>query len=319
MQNERKHLEELFRKYQMGLVTEEEKTLIARWLIQLDVIGQLTTEQLAAKQALSKGDLKEHFFPIEITKPIRFPTWIRSVAASILILSMIAGIFYFNNKNHYWASPIAFREMATGSSDIKVIILGDGTKITLNRKSRLKYPVSFGGRTREVFLSGEAFFEVTHNPKRPFKVHTDKLDIQVLGTSFNIQASGVDKELSVSVASGKVGVTPTKAKIKTYMLVTGDQLSYNRSTGKFSQSRVDVANIKAWQTGTFIFRNETLENITHQLERYYKVSILFKNKSLLTKQISLKVKNQRIDTVMKALSISAEFRYRIDGNKVVIW
>ncbi|MNK15186.1 fec operon regulator FecR [compost metagenome] len=319
MQNERKHLEELFRKYQTGLVTEEEKTLIARWLIQLDVNGELTPDRLAAKQALSQGDLKEHFFPIEIAKPIRFPVWIRSVAASLLILSTIAGLFYFNNKSHYWAPPTTLREMTTGTTEIKVITLGDGTKITLNRKSRLKYPSSFSGKTREVFLIGEAFFEVTHNPKRPFKVHTDKLDIQVLGTSFNIQASGVDKELSVSVASGKVGVTPTKAKIKTYMLVTGDQLSYNRSTGKFSQSLVNVANIKAWQTGKFIFRNETLENIAHQLERYYKATILFKNKSLLTKQISLKVKNQSIDTVMKALSISAEFRYRIEGNRIVIW
>lgn len=322
MQKERKQLEELFQKYQQGLVTEEEKALIARWLIHLDVIGQLSHEQLQARQELSQSDLKNHFAPKESpsAKITRFPVWIRSVAACLLIISTIAGIFYFNNKSHPPTTNLAtFQQMTTGSGEMKTITLTDGTRITLNNESRLKYPVTFNGATREVFLTGEAFFEVAHNPAKPFEVHTDELDVQVLGTSFNVKAYGGDKELSVSVATGKVGVLPVGAKDKTYMLLPGEELAYSRSTGKFSQSKIDAVDISAWQKGKFIFSNETLENITRQLERYYKVTFLFNNKSVLAKQISLKVKNQSISTVMKAMSISGEFRYKIEGNKITVW
>lgn len=322
MQKERKQLEELFQKYQQGLVSEEEKVLIARWLIQMDVIKQLTDKQLQARQALSQSDLKNHFFPKESpsAKITRFPGWIRSVAASLLILSAITGFFYFNNKSHHLAiSPVAFRQTTTETGEMKIITLTDGTKITLNNESRLKYPITFNGTTREVFLTGEAFFDVAHNPKKPFKVYTDKVNVQVLGTSFNVKAYREDEELSVSVATGKVGVIPTAAKTKAYILLPGDRLAYNHSTESFSQSRVSVVNISAWQKGKFIFKNETLENITRQLERCYKVKFSFNNKSLLAKQISLKVKNQSVNTVMKALSISGEFRYKIEDNKVTVW
>lgn len=322
MQQERKQLEELFHKYQQGAVTEEEKTLIARWLIKLDIYGQLTPEQLQAKRELSLGDLKNHFFPEETprAKTIRFPAWIRSVAACLFVLIAIAGIFYFKKNSHQQLfNPTAFLEIKTGKGEMKVITLTDGSKITLNNESRLKYPVAFNGKAREVFLTGEAFFEVAHDPVKPFNVHTDQLNVQVLGTSFNVKAYHEDKEQAVSVATGKVGVIATVAKIKTYMLLPGDQLAYNRYTGKFVHSITDVTMIRAWQNGRFVFRNETLKNITRQLARYYNVKFIFNSKLLSARQLSLSVKNQSIGTVMKTLSISGEFRYKTESNKITIW
>ncbi|WP_316791358.1 FecR family protein [Pedobacter frigoris] len=322
MQKERKYLEELFQKYQQGLVSEEEKTLIAHWLIHLNISEPLSDEQLQARQQLSQHGLKSHFFPAEIqpAKITRFQFWIPSIAASLLVLSAIACFFYFNDKNRKSVvNPIAMTEIITRTGEKKIISLSDGSRITLNTQSRLKYPPRFAGNVREVSLSGEAFFEVAHNPSRPFKVHTDQFKVQVLGTSFNIKAYGEDEELSVSVASGKVGILPAPTKSKSYLLMPGDQLTWNRSNSKFSQSRTAIADISSWQKGKLIFRNETLENITRELQRYYKVKFQFNNKSLLTKQINLKIKNQSITTVMKALSISGEFQYKIEGNKITLW
>lgn len=318
MQKDRKQLEELFQKYQQGLVTEEEKIWITRWLVQLDVMEHLTPEQLQARQELSKNDLKSHFFPKESlpSKVIRFPVWLRSVAASICIIAVLAGIFYFNSNK---PRPATFQEMTTQTGEMKMVTLADGTRITLNNESKLKYPDTFNGKIREVYLTGEAFFDVVHNSSQPFKVHTDQLDIQVLGTSFNVKAYLEDQELSVAVATGKVGVLSIAAKTKAYMLLPGDHLGYNRSTGKFIQSKVDAVNIMAWQKGIFIFKDETLENITRQLGRYYKINFKFNNKSLLTKQISMKIKKQSISTVIKALSISGEFQYKLEGDQVTIW
>lgn len=322
MQKERKHLEALFQKYQQGLVSEEEKQLIAHWLIHLDVNPPFSDEQLEAMQQISQHSLKSHFFPREIRplRTTRFRFWMGSVAASLLILSVIACFFYFSNKGrHQSFHATAMEEITTGTGEMKIISLADGTRITLNTQSRLKYPAKFSRNERAVFLSGEAFFEVAHNPSRPFKVHTDQFRVHVLGTSFNIKAYGEDEELSVSVASGKVGIRPAAAKSKSYLLVPGDQLTWKRSSSKFSRSRMAVADIFLWQKGKFIFRNESLENISRELQRYYKVQFQFNNKSLLTKQINLKIKNQSIVTVMKALSISGEFRYKIELNKIILW
>jgi len=322
MQKEKKKFEELFNEYQQGPVTEEEKALIARWLTQLDVMERLTPEQLGARQELSQADLKKHFFPGEnnSAKIIRVPLWLRTMAASLFIASAVAGILFFKEKSHHAATDqVTFKQMLTGSGQMKTITLSDGTRITLNNESGLKYPAAFNGQTREVFLTGEAFFEVAHNPAKPFKVHTDKLDIQVLGTSFDVKAYKEDKELQVSVASGKVGVLPADGKTKTYMLMPGDRLAYERSTAKLSQSNVEPVNISVWQKGKFIFRNETLENIARQLERYYSVKFLFKDQSLQARRINLKIKNHSISTVLKALSISGEFQYKVEADQITVW
>ncbi|GAA4910209.1 FecR family protein [Mucilaginibacter defluvii] len=322
MQNEQQQLEALFQKYRQGMVTEEEKALIARWLIRLDVIGQLTDEQLAAKEELSKGELKRHFFSenTRSAKVVRFPLWVRSVAASLLIVASIAGMVYFGSQKQD-ADDVqpAYSQLSTQTGEIKTVTLTDGTKITLNSESRLKYPTELTGKTREVFLTGEAYFDVAHDPGKPFKVHTDKLDVQVLGTSFDVKAYGDDGELSVTVSSGKVGVLPLNLQTKAYMLLPGDRLVYRRSKNNIDQLKTDVAGIGIWQKGRFNFREETLQNIARQLERYYKVRIIFKNPSLQQKQISLKVKNHSINTVIKALSIAGEFRYEIKNSEITVW
>lgn len=322
MQEERKQLEKLFQKYQQGLVTEEEKALIASWLTQLDVSGPFTSELLENRQNLSKEQLQNRLFPKahDAVKTTRIPFWIRTVAAGLFVISATAVFFYFNNKDHHSLNKVTYQEVSTKIGEMKLITLLDGTKITLNNESKIKYATVFNEKTREVFLSGQAFFEVTHNPAKPFKVHTDKVDVQVLGTSFDIEAYKQDKELHVSVATGKIAVSNhTSKELTPYVLRPGDAFTYNRATGKISRSGMAVADINAWQNGKFIFRDEMLENITRKLSRYYKVSFQFKNKSLLAKQINLRVKNQQINTLMKALSISAEFHYKIEGNIITIW
>ncbi|RKR82141.1 FecR family protein [Mucilaginibacter gracilis] len=319
MQEERKYLDELFQKYRQGTVTEKEKELIARWLEQLDAAEDEPEQSrldLAADR--SRREFRAKFQPEEInqTKIVSLPLWLRSVAASILaLLSITAGFYIYHNRQA--TTQTAYEQQSTGTGQMKTITLADGTRITLNNRSRLKYPVSFAADKREVTLSGEAFFEVNHEPTRPFIVHTDKINVQVLGTSFNIQDYPDDVDLSVAVVSGKVGVM--QKNIKTAYLIAGDALAYHRLSGKTDLFKIDGRAVTAWQQGVLVFDNEQLESITRKLERFYKVSFVFKNQALKRSELSLKVKNQSLAVVMSALSISGDFHYKISKARVTIW
>ncbi|TKC08084.1 DUF4974 domain-containing protein [Pedobacter polaris] len=320
---ERKQLTELFQRYQQGLVTEEEKTLIARWLVQLEVMGeQLSAAQLEAKSELSKSDLKNRFFPVLAPQPkvVRLPLWLKTIAASLFIAVALSSIFYTINKRGKQLEEVAFKQIVTKVGEMKTITLTDGSKITLNTQSRLQYPTNFNDQTREVYLVGEAFFDIAHNTKKPFKVHTERLNVQVLGTSFNISAYKEDKEIAVAVATGMVGVTSKNdSKGTAYLLLPGEELIYHNAGGTINKSKREIADIGSWDRGKFVFENETLANITRRLQRHYQVKFFFKNTSISQKQISLTTSNQNISIVMKAMSIAGGFHYSINGNEITVW
>ncbi len=322
MQKEQKHLETLFKKYQEGRVTEEEKELIAHWLIQLDLKkDQLPQQELEQRAASSREQLKKYFFPAAHPAPktLRFSFWLRS-AAAVLLIAGIGLSFYRLQHKPADLNTAAFTELSASTGEIKTITLMDGTKVILNHESKLRYPNVFTGKSREVSLVGQAFFEVAHNAAKPFKVHTTQLDVQVLGTSFDVKAYPEDRISDVVVATGKVGVMALRFRgAGTHMLLPGEGLSFNHLSGKFSQGRTDVLNSSAWKQGLLIFNNERLENIVLRLKKAYKVNFVFKNKLLLNRELSIKIKNENLNLVMKALSIPGEFNYKIEKGTVTLW
>jgi len=322
MQKEQKHLEALFKKYQEGQVTEEEKELIAQWLIQLDLKKDLLPQhELEQREVSSRAQLRQYFFPNVTSKPapLGFSFWLRSAAAVLLISGL--GVILF--KLQYQApvrNPVTYTELTANTGEIKTIVLTDGTRVTLNHESKLRYPNVFAGKTREVTLVGQAFFEVAHKANKPFKVHTALLNVQVLGTSFDVEAYPEDPVSDVMVVTGKVGVMAPKVHTaKTYMLLPGEGLSFNHLSGKFKHGPVDVLDNAAWKQGLLVFNNQRLENIILQLKKAYKVKFVFRNKALLDRELNLKIKNENLNVVMKALSIPGEFKYQIEKDTVTLW
>ena len=149
------------------------------------------------------------------------------------------------------------------------IELSDGTTVFLNADSRLKYPTSFGSTERKVYLEGEAYFEVSKDQNRPFRVETKDAVIEVLGTSFNINAYP-EQPTSTTLATGKVQINKGKQQI---LLQPGEQACCT-DTG-FIVSSVDVREFISWKDGLFIFNNMSLEQIMRQMERWYGLSVTF--------------------------------------------
>lgn len=241
--------------------------------------------------------------------------WVVGIAAGLLVM-LTAGYLTYTSK----FSPkqqVYMVQQATHAAERRTIVLADGSRITLNNKSKLRYSSVFTNTKREVYLTGEAFFDVVHDVKRPFIVHTSNLKVQVLGTSFNVKSYQHDARVSVGVVTGKVGVNGMNAK-KTYMLLPGNLLSCNKSDTLFKQSTVSIDEILGWQNGLLAFHQESLRDIVPELERWYNVTVHVNTANLLKKRITASFSKTPLPEVMDILSKTGGFTYTINKKKVEI-
>jgi len=240
--------------------------------------------------------------------------------AAILTAFVIGISFLWIRYGKPESNPvIAMQETINPKGKLVKVILVDHTVITLNADSKIKYPAKFDGKTREVFLEGEAFFEVAHDQAHPFIVHTPKVKVCVLGTSFNVSAYREDKVSSVTVATGKVGVLANQGPKDAVVLFPGDQLNYNNRNASAEKVQVDQNDISAWQTGMLIAHNQTLLDISKRIERWYGVHIIFKRKDVEQLRLNFKQRNDRLENVMRTLKFAGGIQYQIKGDQVIIW
>ncbi len=203
------------------------------------------------------------------------------------------------------------------------LILEDGTKVWLNAGSRMAFPTKFNGKKREVFLEGEAYFEVAHNLRKPFVVNTDEIAIKVLGTRFNLSAYKTDKLTETVLLEGKVTVSELSVLgfLKSETILSPNQkASYNRNNRSISIINVTDADLAiAWTEGWFKFSQQSLNDVLNKLERYYNVQFVFDSKFPTTDLISGKLDlKESVESVMIALTDVADIQYRINGNKINI-
>lgn len=198
--------------------------------------------------------------------------------------------------------------------------LSDGTVVYLNSGTTIKYPVKFVGDTsREVYLKGEAFFEVAKNKERPFMVHTDAIEVKVLGTEFNVSAYDIDLETATVVVEGSVEVR-NPAHNKAAILLPGLKSGWNKDLKELTVDTVNTQIYTSWMNGELVFRKATLTEILHQLERKYNVEI--ENNMEERKEIRynarFNIKIESIEDAMKVLAQLHPMEWEIKDRKVII-
>ncbi|AZS31745.1 FecR family protein [Butyricimonas faecalis] len=159
------------------------------------------------------------------------------------------------------------------------IELEDGTKIWMNSESRLRYPVAFFNDTREVYLEGEAYFEVQRDANRPFIVHAGEQKVTVLGTSFGISCYASEVNDYTTLVSGKVKVDFERGK-QSFVLEPGMQVAYDKKSGIATERKVDVAEFVAWKNGKYVFKQKRLEDILSTLSRWYDFEVFYQNEDV---------------------------------------
>ena len=241
-------------------------------------------------------------------------------AASVVIFSSIALIGYFiltkEKDNSLITEAIKYNYESAPGGVKKTIMLPDSSVVTLNSVSDLKYPIRFSDTLREVYLTGQAFFEVTKNAHAPFIVHTKNFSTHVLGTSFDIRSYEDEKDNHVAVLSGKVQVMTPEGNSQ--LLLPKDMTSYNENQKILKKSAFDPAFLLAWRKGIIVFDHATFEEVTMYLSRWYgvdfKIEKGFKVRGLYTGEFN----NEVLVTVLKGISYSSHFSFRVEGKTVFI-
>lgn len=253
--------------------------------------------------------------PQKSKKSLSINKWYR-VAAVVAISLLVASqaIQYFKT-----GEPVYITSVAPQGS-VSQTILPDGTMIYLNAGSEIKYDVNPGGKSREVSIKGEAWFDVQRNEKKPFIVHTSYYDVKVLGTRFNVKAYEDEETVATTLEEGSVCIRSTdKFKIKEELtLRSGEQLTFNKSNRKLQLKKVDTRLFTSWKENKLIFLEMSFADLVKLLERKYGVEIVVADKSILNEHYSGTIKNETIMEILNIIQYTHPVQYRIEGQKIVI-
>lgn len=196
------------------------------------------------------------------------------------------------------------------------ITLSDGTKVWLNAASSIRFPTIFIGPKRAVEITGEAYFEVSHNEHLPFEVATRGTSIEVLGTSFNVNAYEDEQHVSTSLIEGSVRII-TKNGGAPQLLRPGQQARVNQ-TGKLSVlNNMDVEEVLGWKNGLFVFKSNDLHSIMRQISRWYDIDIKYNGNvdMRFTGQIT---RNDNVSKVFEKLELTGELRFRVENDHIIV-
>lgn len=202
-------------------------------------------------------------------------------------------------------------------ASIKEILLEDGTKVWLNQYTTIRYLENFGPDSREVFLDGEAYFEVSKDPERPFVVHTEALQVKVLGTSFNLRSLKNEETVKTSLIEGVVEVKSNKQG-SSVILSPGQKAELNKQTKQLSVKQENTKLDVVWHNDLIPFEKATLEEIAQTLERFYGVTIVLASNIDPCTYSGVIHRHENIDSVLRALQNSIPIAYKIIQSTVFI-
>jgi transmembrane sensor len=245
--------------------------------------------------------------------------------AAILFIIISTAILVNNfipfNKN----KEITYQEIAVPKGSRTSIILPDGSKVWISNNSKIKYPDKFGYDKRELYLSGEAYFEVTKNIKKPFIVNIGSDRIKVLGTKFSVSAYPEDSIIRADLLTGKIQLDINTAKkdnnYKSYTLKPSHALVYKKTSGDITSSAIPEGFFDYWEKGIYKFTDENLEKLAQKIDRIYNVKIVFENDFLKKKRFSGSISiNDNIFTFMEAVKRTSlvPIDYKYEDKKIFI-
>ncbi|WP_303178976.1 FecR family protein [uncultured Butyricimonas sp.] len=190
--------------------------------------------------------------------------------------------------------------------------LADGTNVWMFAESEIRFPTRFKGNKREVYLSGEAYFEVHHDPVHPFYVKTKSLDVKVLGTSFNVKAYNNMEVVETSLVEGVVSV-------KDNVLRPNMQAVFHKNTGDFSYRKINGESYRLRKERVFVFDEERLDDILQEMARWYDFEIFYQNPEMADKRFGFKLeKYEHVDTLLDILELTGEVRFTMKGKTLTV-
>lgn len=221
------------------------------------------------------------------------------------------GQIVYANAGH--PAEVVYNTMATPKGRQYSLVLADGSKVWLNAASSITFPTTFSGAERKVTITGEAYFEIAHKSDMPFIVEKGEMNVQVLGTHFNINSYDDEQSINVTLLEGSVKVTQGS---QSRLIKPGQQAQLVKEEISLVNN-ADIAAVMAWKNGTFSFNATDMESLMRQLCRWYDVEVVYNKKvnELFYADIP---RNTNLSDALKALELTGKVKFEIDGKKIIV-
>ncbi|WP_435354201.1 FecR family protein [Emticicia sp. SJ17W-69] len=319
----------------------ERQDLVREACLLLDKLSlKWNREQIEAKFNILNGKIELLLEEENPSLQISYRRPIRWVAAASVILLLSIGWWYFNQddgKSHIYKELVAnvsvpLIEKENNADKPLLVTLNDGSSILLQKGSRLSYPINFTEEKREVYLDGEAFFEVAKDPKRPFFVFANELVTKVLGTSFNIKSYKGQKDIEVVVRTGKVSVfrldeiknsiqlNGNQSKsVEGVVIVPNQQISFDKKKSNFSKSLVEQPEmLSEMPSYNFEFKDVSAAKVFATIQKAYGISIVYDEEILKECPVTASLSDEPLYGKLELVCNAIEAQYQLIDGQVVI-
>ena len=321
---DRNIIEALLDRYLKGETSAEENRIVEDWLeksnnshsewqlLNPSRKNQWLEEVLGEIQNSIQASKSER-----VVIPQRHHLW-RHIAAVAAVLAICFTLYLEWPAFQGLVQSPALTALTVPLNQQKQIKLADGSKVWINSNSQLKYPPQFNGKTREVYLSGEAYFDIKHDADKPFIIHTGKVVTTVLGTAFDIKEDKMGHTIVVTVTRGKVSVVHGDRQLG--IITPNQQISYNLLDSKSVQTEVDAKQAIAWQKTELHFEDITFAEAALELEQRFNVKINFSHDKIKDCRFTgTAIKGEKLDQILKVICAfnHATYQKKSDGSIMI--
>ncbi len=318
---ENKSFLEILHKYDGGEATKEEKDYLENYynlfVDEEDILVDISEEETEERKNEIKRAVLNEISTGKLNDPkMRFleRKFLRYAAAIMVFMIIGASAFYFINTTQTFDE---IEMIADVPKENRVLYLPDGSKVILSGDSKLDYPATFDGlENREVTLTGEAYFDISHNASKPFIVHSGKIETVVLGTAFNIKAIQGQDDITVTVRRGKVKVVDIEENEVLGIITPNQQIVFNVRKVKSITNSVDAERYLTWMNADLFCDNLTLASVVELLEDKYQVKIEMEEKSIQSRRFTTTFsKTEKIENILETICLFNDLEYEYDADK----
>lgn len=263
-------------------------------------------------------------FPLKMTSNQRLHSFSATFMryAAILVFTTLMSLFFVQEYNQNTETVIqepVLREISTSRGERGSVMLSDGTRIVVNAESTLRIPNHFGVEKREVFLQGEAFFDVAKDPNRSFMIHVNGATIEVLGTRFSVKSYPEEDEIQTVVEEGVVAIHSLEAGLTDRVMLTrGMVANLDLSRQEIvTRSLKDLSVFLSWKDGFLTFDQTPMAEVARQLERKYDVDVLFASEDIEELKLTAVLKSRSITNVLSVISTSLGLNTTLEDDRVL--
>jgi len=246
----------------------------------------------------------------------KFIPLFQRIAAIVLLPICLFAIYQYYSYRQF--QDVVWLEKNVENGTVAQVQLPDGSSVWLNAGSKLIYPQEFKSNCRQVFFTGEGYFNVAKDKSKPFNIQTNGINVKVLGTEFNLRSYSEDRNIELALVRGKVAFQDTGQE-HDLVMNAGEELAYDRYTRKMTMKYSLPHDVSSWKEGKYYFKNKPLEEIISQLERNFNVKFVVKNESLKHIRYYMAfVNNESIDEILLYLGRDERIHIKREGDLIEI-